>query len=71
MSKNIKIIIICILCLIACFLFSMCSCSEDIAKIVSGEDGLCDYCGKKAGIGQDTKEYCAECFNKYDGDIWH
>ena len=69
MNKNAKYTILAILFCLMCLLLS--TCSDDIAKVISGEDGKCDYCGKEAGIGQGTKEYCGECFMIYDGDFWH
>ncbi len=73
MNKNAKIVVIALLFCALCLCLSMCS--EDIgsgiASTISGEDGLCDYCGKKSGISQNTKEYCASCFEKHDGNIWH
>ena len=68
MNKNAKMTILALLFIMVCLLLSMCS--EGIAKFISGEDGICDYCGNQAGIGQGTKEYCGECFMKYDGNIW-
>ena len=68
MFKNTKIVIFSFIFIAICLLFSMCA--DDIADTISGEDGKCDYCGAKAGIGQDTKEYCGPCFEKYDGNIW-
>lgn len=68
-NKNAKNVIIALLFCALCLCLSMCS--EDIASVISGEDGKCDYCDKKAGIGQGTKEYCGPCFQKYDGNFWN
>ncbi len=69
MNKNGKIIVASLLFIAICLCFSLCS--DNIASLISGEDGKCDYCGKKAGIGQGTKEYCGPCFAKYDGNLWN
>ncbi len=69
MNKNAKILIISALFILICLCLSMCS--GNIASLISGEDGKCDYCGEKAGISHDSKEFCSSCFIKYDGNIWN
>ncbi len=73
MNKNAKLVIVALLFIALCLCLSMCSddIGSGITSIISGEDGKCDYCGADAVIGQGTEEYCAPCFQKYDGNIWN
>ncbi len=68
MNKRAKVVIFLLLFCVICLFLSVCS--DDIASVISGEDGKCDYCGEEAPIEKGTKEYCSPCFHKYDGKFW-
>ncbi len=68
MSKRTKLLIALIFvvfCICLTLLF------PSILALITGKDEKCDHCGKLATITQNTDEYCAECFYKYNGSFWN